>query len=128
MINKGIVVPPVPGEAIVDGALYLGLDPSILSSRRMRMTYGCAAMKVFDPNIHDPKKRKVIGSTAYCVDIFDKFVTNGEEVEIDKGVTYKASLADQKSMVIAVYGTKVTNMNYIDDPASNKIGEIIIDQ
>lgn len=128
-ICKSVVVPPIPGEAIVDGALYLGLDPTIITSRRMRMTYGCAAIKLFDPSIHDPRKKQRIGSIDYCKDVFDKYVTNGEEVEINQGVirTYKVTKANQKTMKIAVYGTKVARMDYVDHPASKKIGDIIVD-
>jgi len=128
-VKKGIVVPPEPGEAIVDGALYLGADPSIIYSRRMRMTYGCSSLKPFILGTHTSQKKKTIGAKDYCMDCFDKYVTIGEEVEFDKGISriYKASFANQKSMSIAVFGTLVTNMTYVDESASKKIGEIIVD-
>lgn len=128
-VKKSIVIPPEPGEAIVDGALYIGLDPGIIASRRMRMTYGCSVARTFVSGTHCPTKMLHTSTGDHCSDCFDKFVTNGEEIEFDQGVsrTYCPLFPNQISMSIAVYGTLATNLVYVDEPASSKIGEIKID-
>ncbi|EFC46700.1 chaperone protein [Naegleria gruberi] len=104
---KGIVIPNEPAEAVVDGAALLGIDDSLISTRRMRMTYGVKAQK---------------GSE----EIFDTFVIANQELEVDQGISreYKVQRANQQAMKIIIYSTKLKSITKVDETKCHKIGEI----
>nr|CAG4715085.1 unnamed protein product [Naegleria fowleri] len=107
-----VVVPTEPAEAVVDGAALLGLDDSLICTRRMRLTYG---VKV---NMKGSKE-----------EIFDTFVSFGQEVEVDQGIerVYKAQRANQQAMKLVFYATKLKSLKVVDETKCRKIGQIIVD-
>lgn len=62
------------------GAVIFGIDPTVVGVRRSRLTYGVGVLHRFDPDKHVPCKKITRDGTAWCIDIFDKFVTVDQEV------------------------------------------------
>jgi len=56
--------------------------------RIMRFSYGVATVMPFDANVHSADKKITIPGRSgfWCKDYFDKFVTAGDEVEVDSFV------------------------------------------
>lgn len=126
---KKIVTPPVPGSAIVEGAVSFGLDPSV-RSRRSRLTYGCNSRFEFEPGI-DPESKKVWDAERAqwrCEDRFSVFVTAGEEVEVQKSVmrSYVPVYSEQKSMTFKFCATRKKQVRYIDEPEVERIGDLTV--
>lgn len=131
MVNKNIIRPGVPGEAIVNGAALLGLDDSLIKSRRMRMSYGVKATLPFDPAKHRSDKMRTYSdrSGQFADECFDMFVKNGQEVGINEQVTreYLALRANQKSMALEIHTSGAVDLVHVGDGKTQKLGELIID-
>ncbi|MCX6585813.1 MAG: Hsp70 family protein [Acidobacteria bacterium] len=117
---RRIVAPGVPSEAVLLGAVSFAVDPSVIRSRRSRLTYGKGVSRTFIEGLHDPKKKFYSKSWKrdQCNNIFSKFVTVGEEIEHDEiRIDYLNVLeADDTEMDIALYATKAETALYTDDP------------
>lgn len=128
---KNIVKPTYPGSAIVEGAVSFGLNPSIIRSRRSRLTYGCRFSAPFNSNL-DPKSKRYFAEDQgkwYCSDRFDVFVLAGDSVAVDEKIkkTFTPINRDQTRMVFTFYATKNKNIRYTDEPQVEQIGEITVD-
>jgi hypothetical protein len=69
------------GTAICQGAVLFGLDPSIISERNSRKTYGISCSRPFKQG--DPEEKKWFHAEKGCFyvdDSFCIFVRNGDQV------------------------------------------------
>lgn len=125
-----IVVPPTPGAAVVEGAVSFGLDPSLIRSRRSRLTYGCELEYRFEPGV-DPEFRKVwlpdIGE--YACGRFNAFVKAGDVVEPDSRVShvFLPVAKDQTEVILDFYATRKREVRYVDEPGVERIGSLRIE-
>jgi molecular chaperone DnaK (HSP70) len=129
---ENIVMPPQPGAAIVEGAVSLGLNPSI-RSRRSRLTYGCQACQVYDENRDSDQKSKrqyfEDREDWYICNRFNSFVLVGESVSENEVVTksFSPMSSEQKILGFAFYGTKKKIPRYVDESDVEKLGELDVD-
>lgn len=126
-----IVMPTYPGAAIVEGAVSFGLNPSVIRSRRSRLTYGCDVSAPFNSEL-DPKSKRFFAEDQndwYCHDRFNAFVLAGESVAVDEKVqkTFTPINRNQTQMGLEFYATKKTKIRYTDEPEVEKIGEITVE-
>lgn len=127
---KEIYVPPMPGAAIVEGAVFYGLNPSSIRERQIRFTYGCLVNRPFIAG--DDERKKYLHEerkTYYCRDTFNVFVREGDSVEFDEKVTQSFSTPSSKSTIISVvfFSTKNRNPLYTDEIGTQRLGEILIE-
>ncbi|KAF0978469.1 hypothetical protein FDP41_002289 [Naegleria fowleri] len=80
---KDIVFPTCSGNSVIQGGALLGKDPSLIRSRRAKLTYGISVMDDFDPEHHPGSKYYYEGGRHLCKDIFEVFVERGQEVDED---------------------------------------------
>ncbi|RUP32912.1 hypothetical protein BC936DRAFT_138573, partial [Jimgerdemannia flammicorona] len=73
-----LVIPDQPCDAIMKGAVIYGLDPSSVSSRRARKTYGVKTLARFDDEVHPIERLVTKDDTRYCSDVFEVFVKKNE--------------------------------------------------
>jgi hypothetical protein len=128
---KKIVIPPVPGAAIVEGAVSFGIDPAI-RSRCSRLTYGASSSTEFDPD-KDPISKKfwVEDQKRYnCNDRFNVFVTAGDNVNVDEKVTriYAPLRKRERAMSFKFYATKILHPRYTDEDGVTEIGKLTIER
>ncbi|KAL3881738.1 hypothetical protein ACJMK2_028134 [Sinanodonta woodiana] len=118
-----------PGSAILKGATVLGHNPNIIEIRRSTYTYGIAKYTKFVERYHDWKKLKVIDGKSKCKDIFDKFITVDEVIEINKTRVkkrYYPVYFGQTSMRLAVHRSTYKDPCYVTDLGCEKIGDLVI--
>ncbi len=124
---KKVVVPDRPGAAVLLGAASFGLDPSVIRSRRSRLTYGIEISDAFDPSI-DPEGKKFDDPRGgfLCRNRFFIFVQSGESVAIDRAVQNICYplYEDQKSITLSCYSTERKTARYTD--GLSKVGEFTI--
>ncbi|KYC38101.1 chaperone protein [Scytonema hofmannii PCC 7110] len=125
-----IVMPSEPGEAIVQGSVFCGLNPEIIRTRCSRLTYGCKSRALFNPE-KDPKNKKfysmdVNGGGWYCKDRFSIFVLAGDSVGVNKIVTHKflPTQQNQTKFQLEFYATKKREVRYVDEDGVEKIGDL----
>ena len=128
---KKVVMPPYPGQTILEGAVSFGLNPSVIRSRRSRLTYGCGVSKPFDEE-RDPKSKRFYAEDLerwQCNDRFLPFVCAGDSVDQDEIVTSSIGVLhrDETSMSISFFATRKPYIRYTDEPGVEQIGELTVE-
>lgn len=122
-----IVAPPVPGAAVMEGAVSFALEPTVVRTRRSRLSYGCGSEIPFDPE-RDPEDRKLwvhdLGDW-YCGDRFTTFVQAGDEIAVGRRITRVLSpmTRAQQEIYVDFYASGKRNVRYLDEDGVEKIGE-----
>ena len=125
-----LVIPPVPGLAVIKGAVWYGPHPKAIASRHSHATYGVACSTAFTEGTHDGSKK--FWCERYgrynCNDIFSVFVKIGDEVNPAR--PYKQSFntlrPSTKDMTMDIYATDEENPMYVTDPGCKRIGTMTI--
>ena len=128
--NYVLMMPKQPTAAVLKGAVIYGSKPQTISSRIAKRTYGYSVYMPFDEDIHDDD-RKVFDECdqPYCENVFEKYVTVGEEVPTDEVRVFTASpwLSTTDSLTKEIYATDEEEVMYIDEEGVEKIAEINLD-
>lgn len=124
-----ILIPQDVGLTILKGAVCFGLDPTIVSVRRSRMTYGVGVLNRFVPDKHPRSKMITKDGAQWCTDVFDKFVEVDQSVAVGETVvrSYAPAKAGQKSTIIHIYSSEKINPQYISDPGVKRCGTLCLD-
>lgn len=85
-----VIQPANPGMAVISGAVLLGKDPSLIRIRKSRSTYGVDAAVPFIVGTHKEEKKITLPGLPgdWCKDVMSKFITTGDEIDIDKAVVH----------------------------------------
>lgn len=130
--NKYIVVPYDTYLAVLKGAVLFGHKPSSIFSRIARFTYGVeTSLPVKDEEtVLDKKRIAIIDGVRYERGVFNKHVTKGANLEVDKAqyeMAYLPLLKNQKAIRFLVYASSLENPKYVDDPECWPLGYITVD-
>ncbi|KAK9766192.1 hypothetical protein K7432_004901 [Basidiobolus ranarum] len=120
-----IIVPDMPGEAIMKGAVLFGADPGLVTQRKARFTYGSSIGVEFNPAVH-PEEKIFYASdgSKHCRDVFDPFVTMNEIVEVGEEIVreYMAVEDNQSNVNIAIYKVNRHEVKFVTDNHVRKAG------
>uniref|UniRef100_A0A672S3M7 Heat shock protein 12A n=3 Tax=Sinocyclocheilus grahami TaxID=75366 RepID=A0A672S3M7_SINGR len=124
-----IIIPHDVGLTILKGAVLFGLDPSIIKVRRSPLTYGVGVLNRFVEGKHPPEKLLVKGSTRWCTDVFDTFISVDQSVALGETVkrSYTPAKPSQQVIVIHVYCSEKESVSFITDPGVRKCGTLKLD-
>ena len=124
------VIPPVPGLAVIKGAVRYGPHPKAIASRVSHATYGVACSEAFIEGTHDPSKKFWCERYGryHCGSIFSVFVKIGDEVNPAKPYiqSYYTVEPGQKTVTMDIYATDEKNPMYVTDPGCKRIGKMTI--
>ena len=111
------------------GAVCFGLDPTVVTVRQSRMTYGVGVVNRFDPARHPDSKRIQKDGTDWCAGIFDTFVASGQPVTLGDKVNrrYAPANRDQKTSIIHVYCSESSDVQYVTDPGVQRCATMRLD-
>lgn len=98
--------------AVLKGAVHFGLDPSVVTVRRSRLTYGVGVLNPYEEGVHPKEKKVQAGGIEWCADILDKFVSVDESIAVGDVVTrsYTPATSLQTAVVLHFYATSVPNV------------------
>lgn len=121
-----VVIPQDVSLTILKGAVYFGIDPTVIKVRRSALTYGIGVLNNFDPTKHPPDKRVIKGGQVWCTDIFEPFVHADEAVATDniKVKRYMPAVSTQKSTTITLFASELENVQFVTDPGVRRVGEL----
>lgn len=121
-----ILIPQDVALTILKGAVCFGLDPTVVTIRRSRLTYGVEVLNRFDPERHPKSKRVHRDGGSWCTDVFDVFVTADQPMALGDTVMRKYAPAKpgQKTVNINVYGSEKTDVRFVTDPGVSKCGTL----
>jgi molecular chaperone DnaK (HSP70) len=96
-----LIVPPFPGDAVLVGNAMLGVDCSLIRTRRSLFSYGISTNKPFrkGDNIDLTEQSPTGFVIPGC---FSKFVTADDEVDIDESFEKTFPINDPKKSVLEV--------------------------
>ncbi|XP_052761061.1 heat shock 70 kDa protein 12B-like [Mya arenaria] len=118
-----VIVPADAGLAVLKGAVKFGHNPSIVSSRIMKYTYGTEVLRTFDKNKH-PAEKKLFMQGKWKVDnCFDVFVPVNEEVKVDQQVT-RGCIPNSEISLTHIYRTTKQNPEYTTDSGCELLGTV----
>jgi len=109
-------------EAVVQGGVYLGLDPSLIKTRRSKLTYGIAVQEEWMPE-HGEDKLVVENNRFVCKNVFFRFVLAGQEIGIDQTVE-RVIEASTNNTKLDFYQSTSVSAKYVDHPDVKKVGSI----
>ena len=127
--DKKIIIPKDAGLAVVKGAVIFGYDPSAITERVCKYTYGVAVSATYIEGVHDPKKKVYLENGFYILDVFDKFVEAGQSVRYGEPQGYKVYTPlteHQTSLGISVYACMQKSPTYVYDKGCSRLGSILV--
>lgn len=126
--DLSILVPRDPGMVVLKGAVLLGFEPQLITSRISRFTYGISIRRPFKEGV-DPEHKKRELVDGYVAKVFDKHVEIGQVVEVGElkylpEHDYVPLYKDQKGVDFQFYQTMSTNPKYVTDDGCELIGSL----
>ena len=128
--NIKVIIPHEAGLIVLKGAVIYGHEPSIISSRICRYTYGIDVCSDFIPGRHDEANKITRkDGRVKCLQLFSRHVVIGQSVAVGVPQTsqrYSPDEADTTSEEIVIYASSKENPMYITDYGCLKIGSVTI--
>jgi hypothetical protein len=126
--DLSILVPREPGMVVLKGAVLLGFEPQLVTSRISRFTYGISIRRPFKEGV-DPENKKRELVDGYVDKVFDKHVEIGQVVKVGEleylpEHDYVPLYKDQKAVDFRFYQTLSTNPKYVTDKCCDLIGSV----
>ncbi|KAK3099718.1 hypothetical protein FSP39_008541 [Pinctada imbricata] len=125
--NQRIIAPQDPGLAVLKGAVLFGHDPTVISSRISRYTYGFELKMPFERGVHPEIYKVVDKGKTFCNYVFDVCVNVGDEVPI--GHTVKRTYIpdeDDARYGLPLYRTGNRSPTFTRSGATEKLGAVKI--
>ena len=127
--NLMIIIPREASSAIMRGAVIFGHEPSAISQRVLKKTYGIETIVSFQEGTHDKQYKKVTDTGIYCQEIFDKHIEKGTLVDVGKTQTkeeYVPLYHNQKTMGSKTYASDSKDPKYTTR-GCQRLGELSVD-
>jgi hypothetical protein len=125
-----VMTPPDPAAAVLFGAVHFCYNPSLIRTRRSKLTYGFGLSTPFEPG-RDPieKKFKDDAGKAWCTNRFKIAVRNGQDVEIDDTHYDRVFpiMEGADALHIAFYATAELDPRYTDEPGCMQLATLVAD-
>ncbi|ESO03024.1 hypothetical protein HELRODRAFT_80861 [Helobdella robusta] len=124
-----VIIPQEASLAVVKGAVSFGLNPEILTARKIASTYGAAVLNLFDAKKHLQNKQLEKDGKLWCKDIFDVFIKADELINCGHVVerTYVVADAESKKMYVNIYSSPNKQPLYVTDADVSKCANICLD-
>ncbi|RUS35332.1 hypothetical protein BC938DRAFT_472428 [Jimgerdemannia flammicorona] len=124
-----VVVPHLPGETVVKGAVLFGANPGLISERLSRFTYGIGTVVPFVTGKH-PESKLIITSFGerFCNGVFNTFITEGEECVLGHTVEKPFTTLEPYQHIVGVniYKSRRKNVTYTEEAGVTNIGRVAI--
>jgi len=106
-----------------------GLDPTVVSVRKSRLSYGVGVMNRFVRGQHPDSKLVRRRDADFCRDVFDRFVAADRSVALGDTVLRRYTPADplQTTIIIHVYSSEDPEVRYVTDPGVQHCGTLRLD-
>ncbi|KAK3576881.1 hypothetical protein CHS0354_012936 [Potamilus streckersoni] len=126
--NKSVIVPDNAEYVSLLGGILYAYQPSTISARISRYTYGIEGVRKFKPR--DPlSKKKIIDGKEMCINVFSKHVEIGETLMVGHSkpeLRYTPSTHDQL-IAFCLYSSTSSNPLFVTDSSCYYLGKLLVD-
>ncbi|ESN95006.1 hypothetical protein HELRODRAFT_102816 [Helobdella robusta] len=124
-----IIIPQDVSTTILKGAVCFGLDPTVVSVRKCRLTYGVGVLNRFVPGVHPEANVVVKDGVRWCRDVLDKFVVVDQPVALGDTVvrSYAPAKIGQRTCVVHIYCTERPDALLVSDQGVRRCGTLCLD-
>ena len=124
-----VICPQDASSAILRGAVIFGHNPTAVTNRVLRKTYGVDVDTAFVDGVHAKSRLRIIEGRRICMKTFQKFAVIGQTVKVgeDQFVnSYLPTYNDSDSEDLAIYASDLRDPKYVDEGCTY-VGKLIID-
>jgi len=123
---RTVVIPADASLAVLKGAVLFGHQPRLITSRRMKYTYGFSAAVSFDASKHPPEKMAVDSYGDIKVDHgFVKVVSKGTTVDLYKEIKIENVVLDKRlNNELNIFASTEQDPVFTTDPSCMYIGKL----
>ena len=109
--------------------MCFGLDPTVVTVRKSRMTYGVGVMNRFFRGVHPESKLVRRRDVDWCRDVFDRFVVADRPVALGDTALrrYTPAEPDQTAIVMHIYSSESADVRFVTDPGVQQCGSLRLD-
>lgn len=128
--NIKIVIPEDAGLSVLKGAVLYGHNPSVVTHRVSKLTYGTRVMRYFLEGDDDDSKKKMYGKHPFCMDVFNKLAEADETYEIGKPVESDDLFPIDDTltrMTVKFYTSTEKHPRYVTDSGCSPLGDLTVD-
>jgi len=106
-----------------------GLDPTVVTMRRSRLTYGVGVMNKFLRGVHPDSKLVRRRDVDWCRDVFDRFVVADRPVALGDTVLrrYTPAEPDQATIIMHIYSSDSADVRFVTDPGIQQCGSLCLE-
>ncbi|XP_063413780.1 heat shock 70 kDa protein 12A-like [Mytilus trossulus] len=123
--DVNVMIPEDPELAVMKGAVLFGFNPSIISARVARFTYGTNSFIPFIKGQHPESKKVVMDGRDLCEDFFVKYVAVGDILPINTVIgpkRYMPIRKKQRCANVQVFASSDPDPYFVTDTNSQFIG------
>ncbi|XP_053399692.1 heat shock 70 kDa protein 12B-like [Mercenaria mercenaria] len=126
--GRRIIIPSECGLAVLKGAVLFGQNPTVVTARIARYTYGLEIAVPFDRTKHSREKLVDTDAGPLCRDSFWKAVEIGQVIKNGHEVPRIGRAVDdyQPKISLKIVKSKQRNPAYTTDPDCEVIGHVVI--
>ena len=124
-----IIIPKEASSAILRGAVIFGHNPTSITQRVLKKTYGVDCYLPFNEAVHDEKYKVKRARGFRCEKIFSKHVEKGQSVEVGEALperSYLPSEHNETTIVFPIYATDLKDPMYTDQ-GCHHLGTLEVD-
>ena len=124
-----IIIPKEASSAILQGAVIFGHNPTSITQRVLKKTYGVENTVPFDKAVHDEKYKVQRARGSRCHKIFEKHVEKGQSVEVGEALPehrYRPSEHNQTAIAFQIYASGLKDPKYTDQGCQH-LGTLRVD-
>ena len=126
------LLPPYPEKAILRGAIYYGLSPQRIKSRKAKYTLGMNAYMNWDEKKYGKKGIKIFDTQKnnYCCEnAFLTFISKNDDIPYDNKITKQLGLRWDKQDGsfgghLVLYKSNKPEVTYIDEEGVEEVGKL----
>jgi hypothetical protein len=124
--DKNVMIPEDPELAVMKGAVLFGFNPSVITARVARLTYGTNGYIPFKKGTHPVNKKVVKNGQEFCADCFIKYVEAGDILPINTTVIgpfrYMPIKKKQQDGNVKIFSSSDPNPTFVTDSNCQLIG------
>ena len=128
------ITPNKPQNAVLKGAIYYGLSPERIKSRKAKYTLGMSAYFEWDEEKHGKKGKKIFDASKnqyYCENAFYTFISKNDNIPYDNRITKPLALREDRQDGtfgghLVLYKSNNPNTIFIDEEGVEEIGKLDI--